>query len=145
MSNDEIIRVEEVYKIFGPQPRGRAFDLVQQGAKKDEVHARSGHVVGLNDVNFDVRRGEIFVVMGLSGCAGTLTHGAEGDGGRLDDAQVEPDVYIGDDGVIRDAQVDNHLRIREIDPPDVNARALAAFLNIEYSQPHRALGLVDYR
>ncbi|MCA0962479.1 DUF5928 domain-containing protein [Salipiger bermudensis] len=31
---------------------------------------------------------------------------------------------------IRDAQFDNHLRIREIDPPDVNARALAAFLSL---------------
>ena len=64
---EEIIRVEEVYKIFGPQPRGRAFDLVRSGVGKNEVHARTGHVVGLNDVNFDVKKGEIFVVMGLSG------------------------------------------------------------------------------
>ncbi|MEM9464906.1 MAG: glycine betaine/L-proline ABC transporter ATP-binding protein [Actinomycetota bacterium] len=64
---EEIIRVEEVYKIFGPQPRGRAFDLVRSGVGKNEVHARTGHVVGLNDVNFSVNKGEIFVVMGLSG------------------------------------------------------------------------------
>jgi len=63
----EIIRLEEVYKIFGPQPRGRAFDLVKAGLGKDEVLRRSGHVVGLNDVNFSVNQGEIFVVMGLSG------------------------------------------------------------------------------
>jgi len=66
-SGDEIIRVEEVYKIFGPQPRGRAFDLVRAGLKKNEVHDRTGHVVGLNNVNFSVKQGEIFVVMGLSG------------------------------------------------------------------------------
>ena len=66
-AGEEIIRVEEVYKIFGPQPRGRAFDLVRAGVKKNEVHARTGHVVGLSDVNFSVRQGEIFVVMGLSG------------------------------------------------------------------------------
>ena len=34
---------------------------------KGEVHARTGHVVGLRDVNFNVKRGEIFVIMGLSG------------------------------------------------------------------------------
>ena len=64
---EEIIKVEEVYKIFGPQPRGRAFDLVRSGVGKNEVHARTGHVVGLSDVNFSVKKGEIFVVMGLSG------------------------------------------------------------------------------
>ncbi len=64
---EEIIRLEHVYKIFGPQPQGRAFDLVRAGYGKDEVLRRSGHVVGLNDVNFTVNQGELFVVMGLSG------------------------------------------------------------------------------
>lgn len=64
---EEIIRLEHVYKIFGPQPQGRAFDLVKAGYGKDEVLRRSGHVVGLDDVSFDVRKGELFVVMGLSG------------------------------------------------------------------------------
>jgi len=64
---EEIIRLENVYKIFGPQPRGRALDLVKAGYGKAEVQRRSGHVVGLNDVNFTVNKGELFVVMGLSG------------------------------------------------------------------------------
>ncbi|MEM7339816.1 MAG: betaine/proline/choline family ABC transporter ATP-binding protein [Actinomycetota bacterium] len=64
---EELIKLNQVYKIFGPQPRGRAFELVQAGVGKDEVLARSGHVVGLDNVNFSVRKGEIFVVMGLSG------------------------------------------------------------------------------
>ncbi len=64
---EEIVRLEGVYKLFGPQPRGRAFDLVRAGVGKDEVQRLSGHVVGLNDVNFSVKKGEIFVVMGLSG------------------------------------------------------------------------------
>lgn len=66
-AGDEIIRLESVYKIFGPQPQGRAFDLVKAGYGKDEVLRRAGHVIGLNDVNFTVNRGELFVVMGLSG------------------------------------------------------------------------------
>lgn len=64
---EESIRLESVYKIFGPQPHGRAFDLVKAGYGKNEVQRRSGHVVGLNDVSFTVKRGELFVVMGLSG------------------------------------------------------------------------------
>ena len=64
---DEVIILDRVYKIFGPQPRGRAFDLLRSGMSKDEVQAETGHVVGLDDVSFTVRRGEVFVVMGLSG------------------------------------------------------------------------------
>ena len=66
-ANEEIIRLEEVYKIFGPQPRGRAFDLARSGVHKNEVQKQSGHVVGLSDVTFSIAKGEIFVVRGLSG------------------------------------------------------------------------------
>ena len=66
-NGDEIINLDGVYKIFGPQPRGRAFDLLRSGMSKDEVQAETGHVVGLDDVSFTVRTGEVFVVMGLSG------------------------------------------------------------------------------
>ena len=64
---DEIIVLDGVYKIFGPQPRGRAFDLLRSGMSKDKVQAETGHVVGLDNVSFTVHRGEVFVVMGLSG------------------------------------------------------------------------------
>ena len=64
---DTIIEFKDVYKIFGPQPRGRAFELARSGIPKNEVQRLTGHVVGITDVNFTVERGEIFVVMGLSG------------------------------------------------------------------------------
>ena len=66
-AGNELIRLENVYKIFGPQPHGRAFDLVKAGLSKDEVQRQSGHVVGINNVSFSVAKGAIFVVMGLSG------------------------------------------------------------------------------
>lgn len=66
-SADEIIRLESVYKIFGPQPRGRALKLSKDGLTKNEVQAATDHVVGMTDVSFDVKRGETFVLMGLSG------------------------------------------------------------------------------
>lgn len=65
--SDEIIRFDSVYKIFGPRPRGRAYDLARSGLGKNDVQRLSGHVMGLNNVNFSVNRGELFVVMGLSG------------------------------------------------------------------------------
>ncbi|MDE0834211.1 MAG: betaine/proline/choline family ABC transporter ATP-binding protein [Acidimicrobiales bacterium] len=64
---ETIITLENVYKIFGPNPRGRAFDLSSGGVGKDEVQRQTGHVVGMKDVSFEVKKGEIFVVMGLSG------------------------------------------------------------------------------
>jgi glycine betaine/proline transport system ATP-binding protein len=67
MSEDEIIKLESVYKIFGPQPRGRALTLAKSGMKKNDVQAATDHVVGMTDVSFSVKRGETFVIMGLSG------------------------------------------------------------------------------
>ena len=64
---EEIIILEEVYKIFGPQPKGRAFDLARSGLDKNRVQAETGHVIGLDNVSFSINKGEIFVVMGLSG------------------------------------------------------------------------------
>lgn len=66
-AGEAIISLEHVYKIFGPDPRGRAYDLSRAGVPKDEVQRLSGHVVGMTDVSFEVNKGEIFVVMGLSG------------------------------------------------------------------------------
>ena len=62
-----IVSLEHVYKIFGPDPGGRAYDLSRAGVDKDEVQRLSGHVVGMKDISFTVNKGEIFVVMGLSG------------------------------------------------------------------------------
>ena len=84
---EELLRVKDVYKIFGPQPRGRAFELSQGGMGKGEVHARTGHVVGRRDVNFDVKRGEIFVIMGLSG-AGKSTLGLAAMGFTRDGCEI---------------------------------------------------------
>ena len=66
-AGETIISFEDVYKIFGPNPRGRAFELSKGGMHKDEVQRQTGHVVGITDVSFEVEKGEIFVVMGLSG------------------------------------------------------------------------------
>ena len=61
------IELNNVYKIFGARPKGRALRMAQSGIPKDDVQAATDHVVGLHDVSFSVHDGEIFVIMGLSG------------------------------------------------------------------------------
>ena len=60
------IRVKDVYKIFGPHPK-RAMKMLKEGANKNELHAKTGMTVGVNNANFEIHAGEIFVIMGLSG------------------------------------------------------------------------------
>ena len=55
-----------LYKIFGPRGKG-VLHHVQGGMGKEELLARHGHVLGLNNINIDMQAGEITVVMGLSG------------------------------------------------------------------------------
>ncbi|TKC81256.1 glycine betaine/L-proline ABC transporter ATP-binding protein [Trinickia terrae] len=65
MNSPKVI-VEGLCKVFGSNPK-QALDMLAAGATKDEVFARTGQVVGVHNVSFDVREGEIFVLMGLSG------------------------------------------------------------------------------
>jgi glycine betaine/proline transport system ATP-binding protein len=61
-----IVVVKNLYKIFGQNPE-RAFKLFEEGKEKDEIYKETGLTVGVRDASFEVREGEIFVVMGLSG------------------------------------------------------------------------------
>jgi len=60
------IRIEGVYKIFGPRAK-QVLEEVRRGAGKDEVFQKTRHVVGLKNVNLEIHQGELFVIMGLSG------------------------------------------------------------------------------
>lgn len=66
MQSDIKIVVRNLYKIFGPNP-DQAMTLLAQGKHKNEIHEKTGMTVGVNNASFEVRSGEIFVVMGLSG------------------------------------------------------------------------------
>ena len=63
---DEILSVEHIFKVFGPNP-DQAMAMLRSGADKEQIFSKTGHVVGVFDASFSVRRGEIFVIMGLSG------------------------------------------------------------------------------
>jgi glycine betaine/proline transport system ATP-binding protein len=61
-----VVTVENLYKIFGDEP-DRALALAREGLDKDEIFRRTGSVIAVDDVSFEVKQGQIFVVMGLSG------------------------------------------------------------------------------
>jgi glycine betaine/proline transport system ATP-binding protein len=65
-SGDVALHVDGLWKIFGPQ----ADKIMKSGdaqLSRKELQEKTGHVVGIRDVSFDVAPGEVFVVMGLSG------------------------------------------------------------------------------
>ena len=63
---DVKVAIRRLYKIFGPNPKAM-MRLVEQGMGKTELLERHNHVLGLQDINVDIRAGEITVIMGLSG------------------------------------------------------------------------------
>ncbi len=62
----EKIELKNVSKVFGDNPK-KALAMLKEGKGKDEIQSKTGAVVGVNDVSFNVSQGEIVVVMGLSG------------------------------------------------------------------------------
>jgi len=66
-SSSSAIKIENVWKVFGNISRD-ALDAIQnQGISKTEALEKYNSVIGVSDVSFDVKQGEIFCVMGLSG------------------------------------------------------------------------------
>jgi len=60
------IKVENLYKVFGKNPRA-GIKMLQDGMGKEELLRRHKLAVGINQVSFDINEGEFLVVMGLSG------------------------------------------------------------------------------
>ncbi|WP_078542978.1 quaternary amine ABC transporter ATP-binding protein [Litchfieldia alkalitelluris] len=60
------IKVSDVTKIFGKSSK-KALQLLKEGKSKDQILKETGSTVGVNRASFEVKSGEIFVIMGLSG------------------------------------------------------------------------------
>ncbi len=58
------IECKNLWKVFGPNAQNFKPNMSQS---KEEILQQTGHVVAVQDVSFNVRKGEIFVIMGLSG------------------------------------------------------------------------------
>src|SRR4051812_1338461 len=104
------LSVQGLWKIFGPRA-DKIIGTPDAELSRKELQAKTGCVAAVKDVSFDVRPGEVFVVMGLSGSgkstlvrlltrlieptAGTVTIGGE-------------DVTAADDGQLRELRR-NHV------------------------------------
>lgn len=60
------IRVENVDVVFSKSPQ-EALGLLDQGLTRDEIYQQTGVTVGVQNANLTIERGEICVLMGLSG------------------------------------------------------------------------------
>ena len=60
------IRCRNLWKVFGRNPE-RILRELDPALSRKQVQERTGHVIAVKDVSFEVRQGETFVVMGLSG------------------------------------------------------------------------------
>ena len=62
---DAALACRNVWKLYGPDPKGL---LARLGPKPGEAEITSaGYITAVADATLSVSRGEIFVIMGLSG------------------------------------------------------------------------------
>jgi glycine betaine/proline transport system ATP-binding protein len=62
-----VFSVEGLWKVFGPKSERVPPDPELAALPAAELRSRTGCTAAVRDVSFDVRKGEVFVVMGLSG------------------------------------------------------------------------------
>lgn len=65
-SNENILKVENLYKIYGKEI-AKAMKMKEEGFNKSEINKKTHTNIALWDVNLEIKKGEIFVIIGLSG------------------------------------------------------------------------------
>ncbi|MCS5592794.1 MAG: betaine/proline/choline family ABC transporter ATP-binding protein [Gammaproteobacteria bacterium] len=66
MTQDIKIKISNLTKIFGPQAKS-VLKYVDNGMSKDDLLKEHKHVLGLTNINLDLKNKNIEVIMGLSG------------------------------------------------------------------------------
>ena len=65
--SETVVKVTDVWKVFGARAEEAMAAVKRKGIGKPEVLSEYQCVVGVQNANFEVARGEIFCIMGLSG------------------------------------------------------------------------------
>jgi glycine betaine/proline transport system ATP-binding protein len=60
------ISISQLFKVFGANP-AKAQELVLNGVDKNTLKKEYNHILGLNNINLEIPKGKIQVIMGLSG------------------------------------------------------------------------------
>ena len=63
---NNFIKIKNLYKIFGNNTT-EALNLVKTGLSKENLLEKTNCVLGLNNINLNIPKGKIHVIMGLSG------------------------------------------------------------------------------
>ena len=66
-SEEYMVEVSDIWKVFGDNAEKVLREIKEQDLSKEVVLERYNAVVGVANVNLQIKRGEIFCVMGLSG------------------------------------------------------------------------------
>jgi glycine betaine/proline transport system ATP-binding protein len=64
--NNTQIVIKNLWKIYGKDTK-RVFQKNLQDKSKDEIQNETGCIVGLRDINLEIKKGEFYILMGLSG------------------------------------------------------------------------------
>lgn len=63
---DIILDVRNLFKLYGSN-KSSALNMLEKNASKNDIFKETGVIVAVRDVSFEIERGNIFVLMGLSG------------------------------------------------------------------------------
>ncbi|WP_125262098.1 quaternary amine ABC transporter ATP-binding protein [Streptomyces alboflavus] len=66
-ATDAVFAVRNLWKVFGPEAETVPGNAELTGLDPVELRERTGCTAAVRDVSFEVKKGEVFVVMGLSG------------------------------------------------------------------------------
>ncbi|MFD7296602.1 glycine betaine/L-proline ABC transporter ATP-binding protein [Streptomyces sp. NPDC059897] len=66
-ASESVFAVRNLWKVFGPKAERVPDQAELADLSAAELRAKTGCTAAVRDVSFDVKRGEVFVVMGLSG------------------------------------------------------------------------------
>jgi glycine betaine/proline transport system ATP-binding protein len=64
--NSTQIVIKDLWKIYGKDPK-RVFQKHLQDKSKEEIQKKTGCIVGLRNINLEIKKGEFYILMGLSG------------------------------------------------------------------------------
>lgn len=120
---EPLIQIENLYKVFGKNPAS-VMPLVHEGRSKDDILAETGHTLGLKNINLTINKGEIFVIMGLSGSGKSTMI-------RHFNRLIEPT-----EGVIR---------VENTDVMKLSAKELEQFRRHKMSMVFQRFGLLPHR
>ena len=123
-NEDIVIDVENIWKVFGDDTENALQAVLKDRLSKADVLEQYNAVVGVADVSFSVKRGEIFCIMGLSGSGkSTLV--------RHFNRLLEPTA--------------GSIRIEGVDVTQLNDRALMDFRNTKIGMVFQNFALMPHR